>query len=152
VAKVMLQDIRVLRVIRPGQTFSEDGQPVEGAVIEGQTAANGLTGSLVLEVTLEQAEVLTFMQDTHHQYQVVVRGREDHEVVSTDGVSFQLLATTADYALPLPGSLTVGAPMLTTTEPTRGQDADEDVPAPPSTSTEGVTAGDDPPASPEADT
>ena len=155
VAKVMLQDLRVLRVVRPGQTFSADGQPVEQAVTDGGVAANGdeLAGALILEVTLEQAEVLTFMQDENHQYQIVVRGRQDHDVVATNGVSFQLLASTADYALPLPGSMTVGAPMRTLPETGTALDDAEDVRAAPTASapTElDPPATDPPPASPEA--
>ncbi|MDQ3514165.1 MAG: hypothetical protein M3462_10985, partial [Chloroflexota bacterium] len=157
VAKVMLQDLRVLRVVRPGQTFSADGQPVEQAVTDGGVAANGdeLAGALILEVTLEQAEVLTFMQDENHQYQVVVRGREDHDLVSTNGITFQLLSTTADYALPIPGSMTVGAPMRTSPETGSDQVEGEDEQLDPTASTPidlDPPTTDPPPASPEAGT
>jgi len=106
VAKVMVQDVKVLRVVRPGESYGADGQPVEAPALEpGQTA--GSTGYIVVEVSEEQAEVLTFMQDKRHEYQVIVRGKDDHDVVSTNGVTFQILATDSDYDLPLPSSVTV---------------------------------------------
>ncbi len=106
VAKVMVQDVKVLRVVRPGESYGADGQPVEAPALEpGQTA--GTTGYIVVEVSEEQAEVLTFMQDKRHEYQVIVRGKDDHDQVSTKGVTFEVLATDSDYDLPLPGSVTV---------------------------------------------
>ena len=62
---------------------------------------------MVVEVTEEQAEVATFMQDKRHEYQVIVRGKDDHDQVNTKGVTFQVLATDSDYDLPLPSSVTV---------------------------------------------
>jgi Flp pilus assembly protein CpaB len=106
VAKVMVQDIKVLRVVRPGESYGADGQPVEAAADQlGQTDEK--TGYIVVEVTEAQAEVLTFMQDKRHEYQVIVRGKDDHDQVSTKGVTFQILATDNDYDLPLPSAVTV---------------------------------------------
>jgi Flp pilus assembly protein CpaB len=106
VAKVMIQDVKVLRVIRPGESYGADGQPTEAPATEpGQTA--GTNGYIVVEVTEAQAEVLTFMQDKRHEYQVIVRGKDDHDQVSTKGVTFQILATDNDYDLPLPSAVTV---------------------------------------------
>lgn len=106
VAKVMVQDAKVLRVVRPGETYGADGQPTEAASVDtGQSQVT--TGYVVVEVTEQQAEVLTFMQDKRHEYQVIVRGKDDHDQVSTQGVTFQILATDSHYDLPLPSSVTV---------------------------------------------
>jgi hypothetical protein len=58
---------------------------------------------------VEQAEVLTFMQDKRHEYQVVVRGKDDHEQVTTKGITFEILYQDGTYDLPLPGSVTVSS-------------------------------------------
>jgi Flp pilus assembly protein CpaB len=111
VAKVLLQDIRILRVVRPGQSFTADGEPVAETVVEeAATTEDVRQGALILEVTSQQAEVITFMQDANHTYQITVRGRDDHEVVSTSGITFEILAEDEDYALPLPGAITVADP------------------------------------------
>jgi len=112
VAKTMVQDVRVLRVVRPGEQYSGNGQRVEAPVADGPAAAGSTEepmGYLIVEVNGQQAEVLTFIQDRRHTYNVVVRGIDDHDLISTSGVSFAILATNADYALPLPRSVTVPA-------------------------------------------
>jgi pilus assembly protein CpaB len=112
VAKVVLQDVRVLRIVRPGQSFTADGQPAEALVVE--EAATGpeaeSSGALILEVRPEQAEVVTFMQDERHSYQIAMRGRDDHATVSTTGITFEILAENEDYDLPMPGPVTVEEP------------------------------------------
>jgi len=109
VAKVMLQDVRVLRVVRPGEKFGSNGQPVVAAVVEGAPAASDgdLPGFLVVEVNNQQAELLAFMIDAKHVYNVAVRGKDDHQKVATTGVTFEILATNDAYGLPLPGSVTI---------------------------------------------
>lgn len=108
VAKILLQDIRILRVVRPGQSFLPDGQPVAETVVEEAATTDDVRqGALILEVTAQQAEAITFMQDAKHTYQVVVRGRDDHESVSTSGITFEILADDEEYALPLPRAVTV---------------------------------------------
>ncbi len=117
VAKILLQDVRVLRVVAPGQSFGSNGQH-KGKVGSNDVpvpADQNKAGFLVLEVAPSQAELLTFMQDKRHEYQVVVRGKDDHAKVPTNGITFQILATSADYALPWPKSLS--APK----EQTKGQ-------------------------------
>lgn len=112
--KVMLQDIRVLRVVRPGETFDANGQPVAQPVVEGASAeTDEVPGFLVLEVNSKQAEMVSFIQDNRttvtnrHSYQVVVRGEGDHQQVNTTGITFELLAENAEYGLTLPASYTV---------------------------------------------
>jgi Flp pilus assembly protein CpaB len=108
VAKVLVQDVRVLRVVRPGESYGADGAPVQDSGDElGSGSTNEAAGYVVIEVSTEQAEVLTFMQDKRHEYQLVVRGKDDHEHVDTTGVTFELLYQDGSYDLPLPGSVTV---------------------------------------------
>jgi len=58
VAKVMLQDVRVLRVVRPGEQYNGDGTKVDqgdSGTSGGNTPVNGM---LIIELTPQQAEVL----------------------------------------------------------------------------------------------
>ena len=86
IAKIVLQNIRVLRVITPSATAA------------GSQSSN--TGSyLVLEVTPDQAE-LVHMMTTVGTYQVMLRGVEDEEIVTSMGANMELLVT--EYDLPVP--------------------------------------------------
>jgi hypothetical protein len=104
VAKIMLQDLRVLRVVAPGQSFTQQGQIIDGAIIDPSAQGTGeqIPGYLILEVSNQQAELLTFMVDERSEYQILVRGNDDRELVATSGITFEILASDADYALPLP--------------------------------------------------
>ncbi|HEV2109201.1 MAG TPA: Flp pilus assembly protein CpaB [Thermomicrobiales bacterium] len=138
VAKVLLQDIRVLRVVRPGQSFSADGQPVDQVVVEAPAASeDAARGALILEVTAEQAEAITFMQDANHTYQIVVRGREDHDIVNTSGITFEILAKDEDYALPLPAAVTVEEPRPASPE-ARSRETVSGIPPPPAVTATGA--------------
>lgn len=100
VAKMLVQDVRVIRVIQPGMTFDGQGQQV--AVAEGSASGDDLIGQLIVQVTPQQAEAVTFMQDETYSYSVAVRGEEDHTVVPTSGVTFQILMTDGTWSLPWP--------------------------------------------------
>ncbi|MDQ3549883.1 MAG: RcpC/CpaB family pilus assembly protein [Chloroflexota bacterium] len=89
IAKIVLQNIRVLRVITPS---SITGSSQASA---GQDAGN----YLVLEVTPDQAE-LVHMMTTVGTYQVMLRGVDDEEIVTTMGANMELLVT--EYDLPVP--------------------------------------------------
>lgn len=103
VAKIMLQDIRVLRVVRPGDKFLGDGTKADEGLTDGAMSSDGeQLGQLILEVTPEQAELVTFIQDKHQTYQVIVRGKDDHTKVNTSGITYDILATDPDWALPWP--------------------------------------------------
>jgi len=89
VAKTVLQNIRVLRVITPSSSSATSG---------GNQVQNA--GSyLVLQVTPDQAE-LVHMMTTVGTYQVVLRGGDDDDEVNTMGVNMELLVT--EYNLPVP--------------------------------------------------
>jgi hypothetical protein len=59
-------------------------------------------GQLILEVTPQQAEAISFMQDKNHSIEVVVRGRDDHDIANTTGITFQILMTDGTWAMPWP--------------------------------------------------
>lgn len=108
ISKLVLQDLRVIRVVRPGQSFTADGQLADAPIVEDAPVSEAPQQSaLVLEVTPQQAEALSFMRDAYHSYQILVRGRDDHEQVSTSGITFEILIENDDYALPVPGVVTV---------------------------------------------
>jgi Flp pilus assembly protein CpaB len=106
VAKIMLQDIRILRVVRPGDQFLADGSRATGTVAEGtEQSAAATTGQVILEVTPEQAEFVNFIQDQHHTYQLIVRGKDDHTKVNTSGITYDLLVAGEEWGLPYPKSI-----------------------------------------------
>lgn len=88
VAKTVLQSIRVLRVITP----SSSGGSSPGQDDDSQSY-------LVLEVTPDQAELLHMMTQVG-SFQVMLRGVDDAEVVTTMGANMELLIT--EYNLPVP--------------------------------------------------
>lgn len=89
VAKTVLQNIRVLRVITPSS--------LAGGSQANQDQDNN--NYLVIQVTPDQAE-LVHMMTTVGTYQVVLRGGSDEEIASTMGASMELLVT--EYELPVP--------------------------------------------------
>jgi Flp pilus assembly protein CpaB len=93
VVKVVLQNVRVLRVVQP----SSSSQP--GGSNEGDY--------LVLEVTPEQAELLHLIQ-TVGTYQIMLRGAEDTSAATTPGINMETLVT--GYGLPVPGTITLPGP------------------------------------------
>lgn len=104
VAKIMLQDIKVLRVVRPGEVYLGNGSKDEsaGATSDGNEKA---TGQVIIEVTPEQAEFVTFIQDQRQTYQLIVRAKDDHSTVDTTGITYSILATDPGWELPWPKSV-----------------------------------------------
>jgi Flp pilus assembly protein CpaB len=143
VTKVIVQDVKVLRVVRAGESFAADGTlSGQSAPGEGSSSDETEQGHLILQVTPEQAEVLTFMQDegNQHTYQVVVRGKDDHEKVETDGVTFQILASDEQWQLPWPKSVQAPETQVNSQTASNGQNDEDD---------EDAAAADE--ATPEAD-
>lgn len=110
VAKVLVQDVKVLRVVRPGESFGPDGSLAgQSATTDAPAQPNDdAKGHLILQVSPGQAEALAFIQDeeNHHTYQIVVRGKDDHERVETTGITFEILATDEEWSMPWPQSVT----------------------------------------------
>ena len=101
VAKLLVQDVKVLRVVAPGVQYDGQGQQVQEPAEDGAIATEE-SGQLILEVTPQQAEAISFIQDQNHTFEVVVRGKDDHEIASTTGLTFQILMTDGTWSMPWP--------------------------------------------------
>lgn len=103
VAKIMLQDIKILRVVRPGETYQGNGsKDATAAEAEAPAQDQAMLGQVILEVTPEQAEFVTFIQNQRQSYQLIVRAKDDHATTDTTGVTYSILATEPTWALPWP--------------------------------------------------
>jgi Flp pilus assembly protein CpaB len=92
-SKVIFQDIKVLRVV------SAPADPNQ----QQQKAATTTSDMLVLELTDEQAEVMKFILDNGATFSFAVRGKDDHELANSSGITYDLLIT--NYQLPMPKSV-----------------------------------------------
>jgi pilus assembly protein CpaB len=90
--KLILQDVRVVRIISSG---AEAG----GAVTESDY--------IVLEVDPQQAEVINFMMN-HGSFQVALRNAEDVQQIATNGVNFQSLVM--QFGFPIPSTVRLPGP------------------------------------------
>lgn len=93
VARIVLQNLRILRVVQPSST--------------AQSSSSQGGDFLVLEVSAEDAELLHMMQ-TVGTFQVVLRGSSDDETLASRGLNMEILVT--EYGLPIPGSITLPGP------------------------------------------
>lgn len=107
VAKILVQNVKVLRVVGPGVQFDGQGQEIQRSPDDTTTADE--LGQLIIEVTPQQAEAIAFIQDQNHTYEVVVRGNDDAEIVSTTGITFEILMTDGTWSLPWPEPIVVAA-------------------------------------------
>jgi hypothetical protein len=83
--------------------YDGHGQQVHGpADAPSTTTGNDSQGQLILEVTPQQAEAISFMQDQNHNIEVVVRGKDDHEIAKTSGITFQILMSDGTWSMPWP--------------------------------------------------
>jgi len=87
VTKVVLQNIRVMRIITEG---------------EGVTGEQAESGFLVLDVSPSEAELVATMANLGN-YSVMLRGPDDEETVTTPGVNMERLVT--EYDLPMPKTI-----------------------------------------------
>jgi Flp pilus assembly protein CpaB len=101
VAKLLVQDVKVVRTVAPGVHYDGQGQQVSEPV-DSTTAISAEKGQLILEVSPEQAEAISFMQDQNMSYEVTVRGDGDHESVKTTGITFQILMSDKTWSMPWP--------------------------------------------------
>lgn len=100
-AKVVLQDIRVLRSTS-GATPANQPAPTQSARPTTAQAAN-TAGMVILELTDEQAELVKFILDNGGSFTFTLRAKDDHEKANTAGITFDLLVT--NYQLPTPKSV-----------------------------------------------
>lgn len=94
-AKVILQDIKVLRVVVAAP-------PAQGQQQQQQQQA-AQSDLLILEMSAEQAEVMKFILDNGASYSFAVRGKDDHTAAETKGITYDLFVST--YQLPMPKSV-----------------------------------------------
>jgi pilus assembly protein CpaB len=109
ITKVILQNIRVLRVIAGNQAVNDGSSSQATSTPTGgnsnstpEAASNTLPNAdmLVLEVDPQQAELVKFLEDYKGSYQVVLRAPDDHATANTTGVTYDQLMST--YGLPAP--------------------------------------------------
>lgn len=96
-AKVVFQDIKVLRVVAatpPAEGQQQQAKPAN-AVPESDL--------LILEVNNEQAEVMKFILDNGATYTFAIRGKDDREKANSAGITYDLLIN--NYQLPTPKSV-----------------------------------------------
>ncbi len=94
VSKVLMQNVKVLRVLSAPQQAQGQQQPQQAAA---------QSDMLVLELTDEQAEVMKFILDNGASYSFAIRGKDDQDVANTSGITFDMLVT--NYQLPAPKSV-----------------------------------------------
>lgn len=116
VTKTMVQNVQVLRVLKPAipqdtgtpTPAGASGQPAPAPVSTPttDTYVPGAQWILLLAMTDQEAEIVKFtldQQDPKPQITLVLRGRDDGEIENTTGVTLRLL--TSRYGLPLPEPL-----------------------------------------------
>ena len=91
ISKIVLQDIRVLRVITADASQSTGGASDDGDY-------------LVLDVDPAQAEVILMMQQAG-EFQIILRNPNDRDIANTPGVNFELLVD--GYKLPIPKAVRI---------------------------------------------
>ncbi len=117
VTKILMQNIRVVRVVAGDITVDHDGDLVtvdrtqasnENDDDEENDSAPDATDPerlpsadmLILEVDPASAELLKFILDYEGQFQVALRSPEDDEIVDTPGMTFRQMIE--DLGMPLP--------------------------------------------------
>jgi pilus assembly protein CpaB len=122
VTKVILQNVRVLRVIAGNEAVNDSAfatpTPTPAPAAPGGTSTPApeapnsnlptplpSTDMLVLEVEPQQSELIKFLEDNQGRYQVVLRAPNDHATPTTTGMTYDQLMST--YGLPAPKPIQV---------------------------------------------
>ncbi|MDI3340165.1 MAG: Flp pilus assembly protein CpaB [Sphaerobacter sp.] len=107
VTKIVVQNVRVLRVIAGETAVNSTADPNAGGnaeptptAPEGAPALLPNADLLVLEVDPQQAEVIKFLMDNDGSYQIALRPQGDDGAASTTGVTYDQLVS--QYGLPVP--------------------------------------------------
>lgn len=119
VAKMLIQDVKIIRVIPAGTTYDGQGQQVQA--VEENGAPEEELGQLIIQVTPQQAEAVAFIQSEHHSYSIAVRGKDDHAVAQTTGVTFQILMSDGTWSMPWPEPIVAEDAREQRGAPTAGQ-------------------------------
>ena len=102
-AKVVIQDVRVLRAGAAAAAAQAAAQPGAQPTPAAAQPAPAQPDIVILEMTDEQAEVMKFILDNGGSYVFVLRAKDDHETVNTNGITWDLMVT--NYQLPVPKSV-----------------------------------------------
>lgn len=113
ITKVVLQNIRVARVVAGDMTVEDDPAadiPDDSEQDDAESDSNDtepgderrLPGAdlLILEVDAEQAELIKFFLDNEGRFQVALRAADDEELVETSGMTYHQLVE--DLGMPVP--------------------------------------------------
>ncbi|MCS7288978.1 MAG: RcpC/CpaB family pilus assembly protein [Roseiflexus sp.] len=117
VTKTMVQNVQVLRVLKPavpqdtgtptpGGAQGQPAPPPPSAQQQEDTYVPGAQWILLLAMTDQEAEIVKFtldQQDPKPQITLVLRGRDDGVIEETTGITLRLL--TSRYGLPIPEPL-----------------------------------------------
>jgi Flp pilus assembly protein CpaB len=99
-AQLLLQDVEVYRVgpwLMPTPTPVPEGEEAEEQPEEAQPIRSK---TLTLLLTQQNALVLKFARESGASIDLVLRGRDDHDVVRTETVSLQYVMTRFDITVP----------------------------------------------------
>jgi pilus assembly protein CpaB len=120
ITKVIVQNVRVLRVIAGNQSVNDSSVVTPTPTPTGPSGASGTPTSnnavaplpsadmLVLEVDPQQAELIKFLEDNQGRYQVVLRAPDDHATATTTGVTYDQLFSSFGLPAPKPVKLPGG--------------------------------------------
>jgi pilus assembly protein CpaB len=105
VVKTILQDVQVLDIIPIVTSSASMGQgkavqPTPSEAAPQPTVQQPTQWILILAVSDQEAEVLRFAQDQQMIYQLLLRAPDDHDLVTTQGVTTKILVET--YKVPIP--------------------------------------------------
>jgi pilus assembly protein CpaB len=108
ITKVIVQNIRVLRVIAGNQSVNDSttSSAPEATATPGSSNNVGANAPLpnadmlVLEVDPQQAELIKFLEDNNGNYQIALRAQDDHSTSTTTGVTYDQLMSS--FGLPAP--------------------------------------------------
>jgi pilus assembly protein CpaB len=116
VTKLILQNIRVLRVVAGDITIDDEGRVVAAQDVpandDDESDDGGTTPPvadvdrlpsadlLIIEVGPSEAELLKFMLDYDGLFQIALRGPDDAEIIETPGTTYRHMIE--DWGLPLP--------------------------------------------------
>jgi pilus assembly protein CpaB len=145
VTKILLQNVRVVRVVAGDITVDDEGRVVS---IDDQATTDDVdeddengdengedndtapspaaqeperlpsADMLILEVDPLAAELVKFILDYEGEFQIALRGPEDQETIVTPGMTFRQMVE--DYGLPLP------RPAVVPEDPVLDEDIDDD--------------------------
>lgn len=102
-AQLLLQDVEVYRVgpwLMPTPTPAPEGEEGEEVAEVVEVVQPMRSNTLTLLLTQQDALVVKFARESGADIDLVLRGRDDHDLVSTETVSLQYVMTRFDITVP----------------------------------------------------